>query len=108
MLSKRRLAISFFQGFSVIIVFLAAFAIALSRDETATNARALAFATLVIANLMLILTDHSWNQIIVKSLRAPNPALWWVVAGAVTVLALVVYVPSLRSLFWFSILHPWT
>lgn len=106
LLSKRRLAISFFQGLSVFIVSLAVFAIALGRGEPATNARALAFATLVIANLMLILTDRSWNQIIVKSLRAPNPALWWVVAGAVTVLALAVYVPFLRSLFRFSILHP--
>lgn len=106
LLSKRRLIISFFQGFTVLVVSLMVFAISLSRGETATNARALAFATLVIANLMLILADRSWNQIIVKSLRTPNPALWWVVAGAVTVLALAVYVPFLRSLFRFSILHP--
>ncbi len=106
LLSRRRLAISFFQGFSVLVVTMTVFAIALNRGEAATNARALTFATLVIANLMLILTDRSWSQMIVETLRAPNRALWWVVVGAVAVLALAIYVPFLRSLFRFSILHP--
>ena len=106
LLSRRRLAISFFQGLSVFVVAMAVFAIALSRGETATNARALTFATLVIANLMLILTDRSWNRTIFDTLRAPNPALWWVIAGAFAVLALAIYVPFVRSLFRFSVLHP--
>jgi Ca2+-transporting ATPase len=106
LLSKRRLAISFFQGFSVLVVTMVVFVIALNRGETETNARALTFATLVIANLMLILADRSWSRAIVETLRAPNPALWWVVTGAITVLALAVYIPLLRSLFRFSILHP--
>lgn len=105
LLSRRRLALSFFQGLSVFVVAMAVLGIALSRGET-TNARALTFATLVIANLMLILTDRSWNRTIFETLRAPNPALWWVIAGAFAVLALAIYVPFLRSLFRFSVLHP--
>jgi len=106
LLSKRRLLVSFFQGFSVLVVTMAVFAIALHRGETETNARALTFATLVIANLTLIMADRSWSRAIVETLRAPNPALWWVVIGAITVLAMSIYVPLLRSLFRFSILHP--
>jgi Ca2+-transporting ATPase len=84
---------------------IAVFAVALYRGEPATNARALTFSTLVIANLMLILANRSWTRVIISTLRAPNPALWWVVGGAVLVLALSIYVPFLRSLFRFSVLH---
>ena len=105
LLSRRQLTISFFQGLSVFVAVIVVFAVALYRGEPATNARALTFSTLVIANLMLILANRSWTRIIISTLRAPNPALWWVVGGAVVVLALSIYVPFLRSLFRFSILH---
>jgi Ca2+-transporting ATPase len=105
LLSRRQLTFSFFQGFSVLVVVIAVFAIALYRGHTAANARALAFATLVIANLMLILANRSWTRIIIATLRAPNAALWWVLSGATILLALSIYVPFLRSLFRFSVLH---
>jgi Ca2+-transporting ATPase len=38
-------------------------------------------------------------------LRSPNPALWWVIGGALTMLALVLNVPFARDLFRFSRLH---
>jgi Ca2+-transporting ATPase len=106
LLPRRRLTFSFFQGFSVLAVALAVFAVALGRGESTSNARTLTFATLVIANLALILANRSWNRIIISSLRAPNPALWSVVGGALVVLALTIYIPFLRSLFRFSVLHP--
>jgi Ca2+-transporting ATPase len=105
LLSRRHLTFSFFQGLSVLAAVIAVFAVALYRGEPATNARALTFSTLVIANLMLILANRSWTRVIISTLRAPNPALWWVVGGAVLVLALSIYVPFLRSLFRFSVLH---
>ena len=106
LLSPRHLIVSFFQGASVLLVVIAVLAAALGLGETATNARTLTFATLVLANLMLILANRSWTRVIVATLRAPNAALWWVVGGACGVLILVVYVPFLRSLFRFSVLHP--
>ena len=105
LLSRRHLTFSFFQGLSVLAAVIAVFAVALYRGEPATNARALTFSTLVIANLMLILANRSWTRVIISTLRAPNPALWWVVGGAILVLALSIYVPFLRSLFRFSVLH---
>jgi Ca2+-transporting ATPase len=105
--SRRMLLLSIFQGASVLLVVIGVFAIALYRGETPMNARALTFSTLVIANLMLILANRSWTRLIVATLRTPNAALWWVVGGAFGVLALVIYVPFFRSLFRFSVLHPW-
>jgi len=106
LLSRRHLLLSFFQGFSILVVVITVFAIALYRGENAANARAITFSTLVIANLMLILANRSWTRIIISTLRAPNSALWWVVAGAVAVLGLSIYVPYMRSLFRFAVLHP--
>jgi Ca2+-transporting ATPase len=67
--------------------------------------RALVFATLVVANICLILTNRSWSRTIVSMFKEPNAALWWVVGGAAVMLALVLNVPFLCNLFHFSQLH---
>jgi Ca2+-transporting ATPase len=38
-------------------------------------------------------------------MSTPNPALWWVVGGALVFLAVVIYVPFVRDLFGFASLH---
>jgi P-type Ca2+ transporter type 2C len=101
----RTLLLSLLQGASVLAIALVVFAIAHLRGEPETNTRALTFTTFVIANLALILANRSWTRLIVATLRSPNPALWWVIGGALAVLALVLYVPFARDLFRFSRLH---
>ena len=103
--TRKTLLLSFLQGASVLLIVLGVFIIARLRGEPETNVRALAFTTLIIANLALILANRSWNRIIVTTLRSPNPALWWIVAGSLGVLGLVLYVPFIRELFRFSMLH---
>jgi len=65
----------------------------------------LTFATLVIANLTQIAANLSWSQSLIKTLRSDNKALKLVLAGALFGLLLVLYVPALRILFHFSMLH---
>jgi Ca2+-transporting ATPase len=38
-------------------------------------------------------------------MSTPNPAIWWVVGGAIAFLALVIYVPFITELFGFTRLH---
>lgn len=104
--NKRSLGIALLQGVSVLIALMAIFSIALYRGQGELDARALTFTTLIIANLGLILTNRSWSRTIANTWRSPNPALWWVLAGAIAFLGLVLYVPFLRHLFRFSTLHP--
>ena len=104
--SRKTLAVSMLQGLSVLFIVLAVYGIALYRGQGESEARALTFTTLIIANLGLILTNRSWSRTILSTLRSPNSALWWVLGGAAVFLGLVLYVPLLRSLFGFSILHP--
>jgi Ca2+-transporting ATPase len=52
------------------------------------------------------MTNVSWSRTIFSTLRSSNKALLWVLAGTLTFLGLVLYVPFLRDLFRFSKLHP--
>ncbi len=102
---RKVLGISVLQGLVVLAILLVIYGISLARGQSAEQARALTFATLIVANLALILTNRSWSRGILATLRSPNSALWWVVGGALAFLGLVLYVPALRELFRFGVLH---
>jgi Ca2+-transporting ATPase len=95
------------QGLGVLAVVLAVYWFALSRGLGESEARMMSFASMVIANLGLILTNRSRTRSILAMLRVPNAALRWVVGGALAFLALVLAVPFLQSLFSFGALHLW-
>ncbi len=101
----RTLLVALAQGAGVLLTVAAVYAIALHRGQGEEESRALAFTTLVIGNLCLILVNRSWSRSLFTALRSPNRALWWVVGGALTLLVLVLYLPSLRDLFRFAPLH---
>lgn len=99
---SRMLWVSIAQGTSVLAVVLAAFAGALHFGHGELNSRTITFATLVIANVALILTNRSWTRAAFRMFSSPNPALWWVVIGAVVLLGVIVIVPGVRDAFRFS------
>ncbi|MBH8577990.1 cation-translocating P-type ATPase [Nostocaceae cyanobacterium CENA369] len=103
--NRHTLRLALLQGVSVLVVLLLVFAIAFYSGHGELDARALAFTTLIVSNLSMILTNRSWSRTIPEMLRTPNPALWWVLGGGVVFLGLVLYVPLLRHLFRFSFLH---
>jgi Ca2+-transporting ATPase len=95
------------QGLGVLAVVLAVYAFGLSRGLGEAEARMMSFASLVIANLGLILTNRSRTRSILAMLHVPNAALRWVVGGALAFLALVLAIPFLQDIFSFGALHPW-
>ncbi|MCB2184873.1 MAG: cation-translocating P-type ATPase [Deltaproteobacteria bacterium] len=101
----RIILLSLLQGVSVLTVLLVVYLVTSYRGQGPDEARALTFTSLVVANLGLILTNRSWSLSILGSLRRPNPALWWVLGGAAGVLGLVLFLPGLRNLFHFCLLH---
>jgi Ca2+-transporting ATPase len=103
--SRRTVAISLLQGIIVLAVTLAVYRLSLALGRGDVEARTLTFTTLVIANLGLILTNRNWSNTILASIRARNIALRWIVLSAIVFLGLVIYVPWLRDLFHFGILH---
>lgn len=102
----RTVLLSLMQGLWVLAMVLGVYLLASGQGASQDAARTLAFTTLVIANLGLILTNRSWSSLIPACLGRPNPALWWVLAGAAAFLGLVLYVPFLRDLFHFEYPSP--
>jgi Ca2+-transporting ATPase len=98
----RTLGLSLAQGAAVLAMVAGVFAIALARGSGEDEARALAFTTLIVANIGLILANRSWSQTIWSRFGYSNRALWWVAGGAAVFLAAALYVPVLRRVFHFS------
>ena len=102
---RRSMGLSLLQGLSILVIVMAIFLVAGRLGHDAADSRTLIFVTLVVANLSLIFTNRSWSRTILSTVRMPNNALWWVAGGALAVLAAVLYVPQLRDIFQFQMLH---
>jgi Ca2+-transporting ATPase len=89
------------EGLSVLAVCLGVFLFSRTSQQP-DAARALTFLTLVVSVLVIILANRSWTRSIVSMMRVPNTALWWVLGGATTFLALVLFVPAAQGLFHFA------
>jgi Ca2+-transporting ATPase len=95
------------QGLGVLVVVCGVYAFMLLRGYGEEQARMLAFLNMVIADLALVFANRSWTRSFLQLLRVPNPALWWVVGGALSLLTLTQVVPFLRELMRFAVLPSW-
>lgn len=102
--SFRRVAPAILQGFVALAAVALLFRWSLSA-RSATEARALAFTCLVVANLSLVIANRIRPGALVWSLGGRNRAVWWVVAGAGAVLALMILAPGLRGILGFPVLR---
>ena len=100
--TKKTLFLSLLQGFVVLAVVFLVYIQAISRGLEEAEVRTLTFTTIVIANLLLILTNRSWSESMLRTIRTPNKAMGWVFAGTLFALALILYIPVLQDLFRFA------
>jgi P-type Ca2+ transporter type 2C len=88
-------------GSAVLVVELLIYGIALTwLDET--QARTLAFISLVTANLALIFVSRSHSSNLATIYAKPNRIYWWIVALTLAALMLTVTVSAIASLFAFA------
>ncbi|MCX6130625.1 MAG: cation-translocating P-type ATPase [Proteobacteria bacterium] len=73
--------------------------------EMPDHARAIAFATLIFANLGLILTLRSRTEPAWVFLKRPNPTLGWIALALIAMSAIVLYAPKVVDIFHFSPPH---
>ena len=81
------------------------YAIALQLKTPVTEARALAFVTLVITNFALIFTNRTTGFAVTDLIRRPNWTLWGVLVLTSVFLAGTLVIPTFRRLFFFGQLH---
>lgn len=103
--NRKMVLLSLLQGTSVLAITFFLYAAALHLNRGEDEARALAFTSLILANLGLILSNRSWSETIFKRWKSPNPFLKWILGGAFVLLLLVLNIPFLKQSFRFSTLH---
>jgi Ca2+-transporting ATPase len=102
----RILMISALRGLGILAVVCAVYYLSLEWNVGVDHARTITFTTLVLANLILVLSSRSNTRTIFETLESRNDSLWIVCGLAVLVLAMMVYVPFLQQLFNLTALQP--
>jgi P-type Ca2+ transporter type 2C len=102
LLDARVLFMGAVQGAIALLALSVVHLLSMLRGQDSDSARAMVFVTMVLLSIVLIFVDRSRSRAGLAILRAPNPALWWIVAAAMAALAAIVYVPLLRRLFYFG------
>jgi len=103
--TPRMMVRSALQGLGALVAALLVYIVSLRAGLSESDVRMLTFSTLIVTNLALILTNRSLTRSVWADWWTPNPALRWLGAGALAVLATILCVPFVRDLFRMSRPH---
>ena len=81
------------------------FVVALHRGMPQDEARALAFFSLVLSIISLILVNRSFSTSLITAFSRPNPALGWIVLAMAVILGASLLWPPASAMFRFGPLH---
>ncbi|MGC4084280.1 MAG: cation-translocating P-type ATPase [Vicinamibacterales bacterium] len=95
---RRLVSQSLLQGAGMLAVTFAVYAGAIWMSLTEDATRTVAFTTLIVANLALLLANRSRGGV-ADIWRLPNPAAWLVVGLALAALSIVLMLAPLRGIF---------
>jgi Ca2+-transporting ATPase len=98
----RKILFSCLQGLGILIITFVVYIVGMHLGYEAKEVRAMAFITLIVSNIAVILTNRSWTDNIFKIIATPNKAVLWVTCGAIFFLALILNIPFFLDLFQFS------
>jgi len=91
--------ISLLQGLGVLVASFVLFIFAVNSGMGEAESRSFAFASLVLANLMLIIINLSWSKNIYKIIFSANKILIIILAYTILCLFAVLYIPFFANLF---------
>lgn len=98
----KKIWLSCSQGIGILAIVFAVYFFGLRMDYSEKEVRALAFTTLIAANIAVILSNRSWTRNIIQIIRTSNKTVKWVVGGAATFLIIILNVPFLMKMFQFE------
>ncbi|BBE19029.1 cation transport ATPase [Aquipluma nitroreducens] len=98
----KKIWLSCSQGIGILVMVFAVYFFGLRMNYSEQEVRALAFTTLIAANIAVILSNRSWTRNIFQILTTSNKTVKYVVGGAAFFLVLVLNVPFLLNLFQFE------
>jgi Ca2+-transporting ATPase len=100
--NARMLGASLLLGLSAALAVVLAYAWAVGSGHSDGESRAVGFAAIVFANLAMIHASRSAERLALQTLTRRNPALWWIVGGALAALAAAIYAPPVAAIFRFE------
>jgi len=98
----KKIWLSCSQGIGILAIVFAVYFFGLRMNYSELEVRALAFTTLIAANIAVILSNRSWTRNIFQILATSNKTVKYVVGGATFFLILVLNVPFLLKMFQFE------
>jgi Ca2+-transporting ATPase len=98
----KKILFSCLQGVGILAISLAVYFIGLYLGYEAKEVRSMAFITLIVSNIAVILTNRSWTDNIFRIIVTPNKAVLWVVGGAIFFLTLILNINFFLDLFQFQ------
>lgn len=102
LINKQTFALSLLQGLSILTTVLIVYLVSLHYGLGEKEARTLTFVTIVFSNMLLIVTNLSHTDHFVQILKNKNKSLFLVLGGALGFLLLILNIPFLRNIFYFS------
>ena len=99
---KQLLIIGSIQGSALLLTVILTYYLAMQLGIATESARALAFTAMVLGNIGLIFINRSLSTSLIRTITLPNPTLWWVVGGALSLLFAGLFIPALSELFYFG------
>lgn len=97
---RTSIMLSSLQGVAVMAASMVAYLWGIGQHLEPASIRSLTFTTLVLSNLGLIVVNRSWRLSWYRTMRERhNPALGWIMVGAVTLLAALLVAAPLRRVF---------
>lgn len=100
--SLHNLSMAIFQGIGLMVIVMALYLGLLRLDYSPAFATTIAFASLVLGNLVLIIVSRSRNAHVFRILKNPNLAQHWIIGIATGLLLIILVTPFLRERFQFS------
>lgn len=97
--------LSLLQGMSVLLAVVVVYVLAIHWQFGEDKIRTITFVTLVLGNLMLIVTNLAQCKSFVQTLHNGNKALRYILIGTVGSLGVVLYMPFFRDVFHFDVLY---
>lgn len=93
---------SVFQGCLLLLMVIGVYWLSIWEGHTEGEVRAIAFSTLIIGNVFLILTNLSQSRSVWYVLTEKNPSLKFILGGAVFMLLTILHIPGLLEIFSFE------
>ena len=100
-LAGAELGRSIAQGLGIAGAVLGVYYVAMRQGQGVAEVRTLAFATLVLSNIFLTLSNRSFTQSVFQTLRVPNRILWLMLGLTLALLLTTLLMPAAQRLFGF-------